>query len=103
MARLVQKRSRLSVPPNKVVNIVRSTSTISPARLPLGGIQRNELNSRLPASVNGCGCVISQYTNELCIVCRQGVVRQMRVEVEGRDAGKPTACIQVPHRCQRRN
>ena len=27
----------------------------SPARSPLGGIQRNMLNSRFPASVNGCG------------------------------------------------
>jgi hypothetical protein len=50
-----QKRSRLSVPPNKVVKIVESASRISPPRLPFGGIQMNELNSRFPAAVNGCG------------------------------------------------
>ena len=50
-----QKCSRLSVPPNKVVKIVESASRISPPRVPFGGIQMNELNSRFPAAVNGCG------------------------------------------------
>jgi putative tryptophan/tyrosine transport system substrate-binding protein len=55
VARLFQKRSRLSVPPNKVANIVRSASKISPARVPLGGIQRNELNSRFAVSDDALG------------------------------------------------
>ena len=50
-----QKCSRLSVPPNRVVKIVESASRTSPPRLPSGGIQRKELNSRFPAAVNGCG------------------------------------------------
>jgi hypothetical protein len=43
------------VPPNKVVKIVESAKRISPPRVPFGGIQMNELNSRFPAAVNGCG------------------------------------------------
>src|SRR5262249_39097562 len=50
-----QKCSRLSVPPNKVVKIVESASRMSPPRVPFGGIQMHELNSRFPAAVNGCG------------------------------------------------
>ena len=38
---------------------LRSLSTIWPARAPAGGIQRNVLNSLLPAAVNGCGFDIS--------------------------------------------
>src|SRR5437879_3090046 len=59
VARFLQKCSRLSVPPNKVVKIVESASRISPPRVPFGGIQMNELNSRFPAAVNGCGRVRS--------------------------------------------
>src|SRR5688572_30619537 len=50
-----QKRSRLSSPPNRVVNMVESANKISPARSPEGGIHRNILNSRFPASINGWG------------------------------------------------
>ena len=57
--RLRQKRSKLSELPNKVVKIVESASKISPAREPLGGIHRKQLNSRFPASVNGCGLDMS--------------------------------------------
>ena len=39
VARLCQKFSRLSVPPKSVVKFVESTSTMSPARCPVGGIQ----------------------------------------------------------------
>ena len=55
VARFLQKRSRLSSPPKRVVKIVESARKMSPARSPDGGIHRNMLNSRLPASVNGCG------------------------------------------------
>ena len=41
---------RLSSPPKSVVKIVESASKMSPARSPAGGIQRNMLNSRFPAS-----------------------------------------------------
>src|SRR5215472_15844598 len=58
-ARFLQKFCSDSVPPNNVVNIVESANTISPARLPSGGIQSNILNSRFPASVKGCGRDIS--------------------------------------------
>lgn len=54
-----QKSSKLSVPPNKVVKIVESASRISPPRLPCGGIQMQELNSRFPDAVNGWGLVRS--------------------------------------------
>jgi hypothetical protein len=39
VARLCQKFLRLSVPPNNVVKLVESTSTMSPARPASGGIQ----------------------------------------------------------------
>src|SRR4029450_4607553 len=55
LARFRQKFAKLSVPPNNVVKIVESTITMCPARWPCGGIQRHELNSVLPAAVNGCG------------------------------------------------
>src|SRR5687767_1072710 len=55
VARFFQNCFRLSSAPNSVLNTVESVSRISPARGPLGGIHTNELNSRLPASVNGCG------------------------------------------------
>jgi hypothetical protein len=47
LARLCQKFSRLSVPPNSVVKFVESTSTMSPARWPAGDIQIRALNSVL--------------------------------------------------------
>src|SRR5260370_41557827 len=50
-----QKVRRLSSTPNNELKIVVSAMSTSPARSPLGGIQRNMLNSVLPASVNGCG------------------------------------------------
>jgi len=59
VARFFQKRSILSVPPNRVLNVVESQTSTSPARLPPGGIQTNELNSLLPESLNGCGRVRS--------------------------------------------
>src|SRR6266478_5034011 len=59
VARLNQKLSRLSAPPNRVVKIVRSASTMWLARAPAGGIQRKLLNSVFPASINGCGLVKS--------------------------------------------
>ena len=55
VARFFQNCFRLSSAPNNVLKTVESASRISPARGPLGGIHTNELNSRLPASVNGCG------------------------------------------------
>src|SRR6476646_11934624 len=55
VARFFQKFFRLSVPPNSVVKLVESTITMSPARLPFGGSQSRQLNSVLPAAVNGCG------------------------------------------------
>src|SRR5262245_57497753 len=55
LARFFQNFSRLSVPPNNVVKMVESTSKMFPARSPFGGIQTQELNSVLPAAVNGCG------------------------------------------------
>src|SRR4029450_7093557 len=55
VARFFQKFFRLSVPPNNVVKLVESTITMSPARLPAGGSQSRQLNSLLPAAVNGCG------------------------------------------------
>jgi hypothetical protein len=55
VARLCQKFLRLSVPPNGVVKLVESTSTMSAARRPVGGIQISALNSLLPAAVKGWG------------------------------------------------
>src|SRR5688572_10487472 len=55
VARFFQKFFKLSVPPNSVVKLVESTITMSPARLPTGGSQSRQLNSVLPAAVNGCG------------------------------------------------
>ena len=55
-ARFLQKCSSDWSPPNSVVKMVESANRMSPARLPSGGIQRNILNSRFPASVKGCGC-----------------------------------------------
>src|SRR5215471_9315152 len=55
VAMLLQKCSRLSSTPNNVLNTVESAIRMSPARSPLGGSQRQVLNSRLPASVKGCG------------------------------------------------
>src|SRR5262249_35292384 len=55
VARFFQNCFRLSSAPNNVLNTVESASRISPARAPFEGIHTNELNSRLPASVNGCG------------------------------------------------
>src|SRR4030095_15307493 len=50
-----QKFSKLSSLPNNVLKTVESANSTSPARSPLGGIQRNVLNSRFPASTKGCG------------------------------------------------
>src|SRR4051812_49720777 len=66
VARLCQKRAKLSSPPNRVLKVVRSASKISPARVPLGGIQRKQLNSRFPASVNGCGLDRSIGCRAIC-------------------------------------
>src|SRR3954464_2004139 len=55
VARFFQNCFRLSSAPNSVLNTVESVSRISPARGPLGGVQTNELNSRLPDSGTGCG------------------------------------------------
>jgi hypothetical protein len=55
VARFPQKFSRLLLPPKSVVKLVESTKTISPARCSFGGIQRRQLSSVLPATVNGCG------------------------------------------------
>src|SRR5262249_61860393 len=55
VAMLLQKCSRLSSTPNNVLNTVESAIRMSPARSPLGGSQRQVLNSLLPASVKGCG------------------------------------------------
>ena len=54
-AKFRQKFSKLSVPPKSVVKLVESTSTMSPARCPFGGIQSRQLNSVLPAALKGCG------------------------------------------------
>ena len=43
------------MPPKSVVKFVESTSTMSPARSPVGGIQISALNSVLPAAVKGWG------------------------------------------------
>src|SRR5437879_2188606 len=59
VAIFVQKCSRLSSRPNNVLKMVESASNTSPARSPFGGIQRNMLNSLLPASTNGCGLDVS--------------------------------------------
>src|SRR5262245_27225184 len=55
VATFLQECSRLSSRPNNVLKMVESASNTSPARSTLGGIHRNMLNSRLPASMNGCG------------------------------------------------
>src|SRR5215831_18954271 len=55
----LQKCWRLSSRPNKVLKMVESASNTSPARSSFGGIQRSMLNSRLPASINGCGLDMS--------------------------------------------
>ena len=73
MARFFQKHSRLSSPPKRVVKMVESASRMSPARSPLGGIQRKQLNSLFPASMKGCGLreidgLRGEETNAFC--CR---------------------------------
>src|SRR6185295_1029969 len=55
VARFFQNRIKLSSVPNSVLNTVESARRMSPARVPPGGIHRKALNSRLPASMNGCG------------------------------------------------
>src|SRR4030095_4237817 len=55
VARLRQKFCRLSSTPNNVLKIVESAKSTSPARFPVGGIQRNMLNSLFPASMKGWG------------------------------------------------
>jgi hypothetical protein len=50
------------VPPKSVVKFVESTTTMSPARWPIGGIQISALNSVLPASVKGWGRFIDAPT-----------------------------------------
>lgn len=55
VAKLCQRLRRLSVPPNSVVKCVESMSTMSPDRVPVGGIQINALKSVLPSAVKGCG------------------------------------------------
>ena len=100
VARFFQNRSRLSSPPKSVVKIVESASRISPARSPAGGIQRNMLNSRFPASVNGCGLDVSIGCRASTWIAfgssrRHGIVRQMHVKDEGAHAVEPAATIQV--------
>src|SRR4029077_884492 len=54
-ARFRQKFSMLLETPKSTVKCVESVITISPARCSFGGSQSRQLNSLLPASVNGCG------------------------------------------------
>ena len=89
------------MPPNSVVKIVESAIRMWPARVARGGIQRKELNSRLPASVNGCGRARSiGWRASTCtafgVVGRHRIVRQVQVEVEGRDAVEQAQRVQVP-------
>ena len=51
----VQKYDLTAAPPKSVVKMVESANRISPARSSFGGIQMKQLNSVLPAAVNGCG------------------------------------------------
>jgi hypothetical protein len=53
---------------------------MSPARFSFGGSHRRQLNSVLPAAVNGCGTIgvdglTREYLHGLAIIVSQGVVR----------------------------
>ena len=105
-ARFRQKFSRLSVPPNRVMKFVESTSMMSPARCPFGGIQSRELNSVFPATVKGCGRASSMgwRANPLNPCLRRSlVVRQMRMKVQGRDVLEQTPMVNVPEGRQGRD
>jgi len=82
MARFFQKFLRLSSPPKSVVKLVESTKTMSPGLRSLGGIQRRQLNSLLPASVKGMrkleiDWLAREDLNLLAVRICQFVVRQM--------------------------
>ena len=79
---------------------------MSPARSPAGGIHKNMLNSRFPASVNGCGFrevhrLPRQDVNVLRVLVGQCVVRQMHVKDERVDVLEPAAPVEVVHRRER--
>ena len=102
-AKLRQKRSRLSVPPNSVVKMVESASRMWPAREAPGGSQSSELNARFPAAMNGCGRSTSigwraSTLTESPAPVGQRVVRQVRVEVEGGDAIEQAEPVEVADR-----
>ncbi len=100
VARFFQKRSRLSSPPNNVVKIVESASSMSPARSPL----RRHPEEHVELAVSGfdkgmrlghIDRLPCQHVNSPRIFGGHGVMRQMHMENERPDIGEPTARIQV--------
>ena len=108
MAIFRQKFFRLSVTPNSVVKCVESTSTMSPARCLSGGIHSRQLNSVLPAAVNGCGRSSSigwRASSRIALLSFVGdlVVRQVAVETERRDVLEQPELVEVAERRERRD
>ena len=73
-----------------------SRPQVWPPRLPFGSMQMHELNSWFPAAVNGCGqdrsigCLANM--NGRRALGRQGIVRQVQVDVERRHALQHRVC-----------
>ena len=101
-----QKFSRLSSPPNRVVKIVESASRMSPARVPGGRHPKKHIElfvSRLdermrPGDVDR---LPGQHVDRLWVVRGDRIVRQMHMEVEGRNAGEPSSRVQILDRGER--
>ena len=95
------------MPPKSVVKLVESTRTMSPALCSFGGIHSRQLNSllarlgervrtfeidRLPREHLDGSCAPGQF-----------IMRQMRVEVEGRDIAQEAKAVEVVEGRQRSN
>ena len=107
-ARFLQKFLRLSSPPKSVVKLVEFDQNDVSGSGSFGGIQRRQLNSLLPASVKGCGRSRSigwraSTWTDLRVSAGQFVVRQMRMEIEGRDVLEQTQAVEVAEGRQRSN
>ena len=106
VARFFQKRSMLSVPPNRVLNVVESQTSTSPPRLPAGGIQTSELNSCIsriaermwPRQIHRLS---SQHVNVCRIRCSHRIVRQMHMKGKSRNASQITPLVQISVNCER--
>ena len=84
-----QNRSRLSSPPNNVVKIVESASRMSPAafafrRHPEEHVELAVTGLRERMRPRQVDRLLREHVNGRRVVVVIGVVRQMRMEVEGR-------------------